>query len=325
MNLLTKNELFSICVQLDLKSFLDFSQTEKRIKQLVYDRDEIWTYLLNKEFPDWRNTGWFPEKDNRTFREMYKLLYCLDILSEDTFQTFSFLELYNMEYMELNECEMETIPRKLEVLPELKHIDFTDNLIHDIHRNVCFLTNLTSLLLYENQIQQIPPEIGNLTNLEHLALMANRLEEIPKEIGNLTNLEFLILHYNAIKELPREIGRLSKLKQLNISYNLLEELPVEIGNLSEMFSLEIGFNDILYFPKPICNLTKLQNLEIRDNYITDIPSLDKCTSLEVLDLTSLDISDYSNLLTIKNLRKIIIREERTIPEQLRHLIEIPED
>ncbi|GAG82288.1 unnamed protein product, partial [marine sediment metagenome] len=54
MEKLEKDQLFLLATELDLPQLLKFCQTNKKINKLVCQRDDIWLYKLNKEFPDYR-------------------------------------------------------------------------------------------------------------------------------------------------------------------------------------------------------------------------------------------------------------------------------
>ncbi len=222
MEKLNKDELFTLSIHLDLSSLFNFSLSNKYIYKNV-SRDQIWIYRLNTDFPDFKKL-----EVDKSFREIYRILYSLIKVKREFIRKENIYELYN-----------------------LKGFSSPLNQLTKISKEIDCLINLETLYLSNNQLTKVPKEIGNLTNLKILSLSNNRLIEIPKEIGNLTNLEILYLSYNYLTEIPKEIGNLANLERLNLSYNRLTEIPKEIDNLMNLKTLELYGNRSIKIPKEI--------------------------------------------------------------------------
>ena len=194
MEHLNANELFSIAIMLDLPDLLTLCKSSKRINQLLCQRNDIWFYKLNIEFPNFK------------IYKTPKLTYELSLLKSQLNYEDSLEELYNTKKLPLNGKKLTSIPKE-----------------------IGNLTNLEELSLYGNNLTSIPKEIGNLTNLLRLTLSMNQLTSIPKELGNLTNLEQIYLQDNELKEIPKKLGNLTKLKVLNLSNPI--EIPKEVENI----------------------------------------------------------------------------------------------
>ena len=162
MDKLTKDELFSIAILLDLPDLLNFCKSDERIDKLVCKKNDIWFHKL-KEFSNWRDFNF-----NKSLQEIYTTLYGLRIvqkfIKEKANQNYSLLELYNLKELWLNNNQLREIPKEL------------GNLV-----------NLKTLSLHNNQLTEIPKELfktGNLLNLKILSLYNNQIKEIPKELEN---------------------------------------------------------------------------------------------------------------------------------------------
>ena len=55
MQRLTKDELFSLAIHLDLADILRLCSTSKYVERNLCLRDSIWNYKLQNEFPDYKN------------------------------------------------------------------------------------------------------------------------------------------------------------------------------------------------------------------------------------------------------------------------------
>ena len=208
MEKLNKDEIFSIALHLDLPDLLNFSCVNKRINKSI--RDELWLYKLESEFVDFRNLNL-----DKTFKEIYILLYYLK-------QKFPTREnIYDIY--------------------ESRNIDLSDQKLKNVSKELCKLTNLTTLHLDCNWLTVIPKEISNLFNLRRLNLSNNMLNVLPKELGDLSNLVYLNLSHNHLKEIPKELGNLINLTILDLSCNRLTFLPEELGELSRLVSLFLDF------------------------------------------------------------------------------------
>ena len=187
MENLPKDVLFRLALELNLPELLKLCATNKRINSLVCERNDIWYYKLNSEFPGYQMLKPTPKDNYRLLYELTQLKQKLD-LKEDIY------ELYKLQELNLMNNEIKGLPKE----------------IGD-------LSNLQTLVLRDNQLKELPKEIGNLSNLQRLYLTNNQIKEFSKEIGNLSNLEVLSL--SGIKELPKEIGNLTNLQQLYLGHD----------------------------------------------------------------------------------------------------------
>ncbi|PWA70836.1 leucine-rich repeat protein [Artemisia annua] len=109
------------------------------------------------------------------------------------------------------------------------------------------------------------------------SLQAGLSGDINNSLLELHQLEHLDLSFNSFSHIPKFIGSLRRLRYLNLSNIALEvsDVPPQLGNLSYLQVLDLSASS-----------HKLKNTEW----------LYKLSSLEYLDLSFLDLSEFTNLL-----------------------------
>lgn len=193
-----------------------------------------------------------------------------------------------------------SIPSELLMLPKIKAVDLSNNLLQgpipanlsrsllklrlshnflngSIPTNVGHLHNLVYFEVDDNRfVGRIPTELKYCKNLHLLNLGQNMLEgPIPKELGGLQSLEILKLDRNRLRgSIPSELSRLSKLYVLNLSVNLLTGmLPPKIFIPSLQY---VNLNDNKLqgpVPSEVLNSGQLLELQLANNNLSgDIPT-----------------------------------------------------
>ena len=290
MEILNKDELYSIAVYLDLEDLFNFCLTCKRIYNLVYMKDHIWNLML-KSF---ENVGEFEAIENfKNSKEKYKTLYLLDKLRNKLHLNESLEKVYSRKRIQSERILLEEIPKELTILKNLKHLFLPKNCITIIDLN---LPNLNTLDLGRNSIRKIPLSITKLQNLKSLTLNQNRITSL-KNITKLSNLKILILNSNLVRCFPKEIANLVNLEQLSLVNNGIKWIPQELCQLKKLRSLNLAFNSISEIPEYFSCLKNLQNFYIYHNQLTVLPDcLRKMTRLERIDITSNKVKDIPDFI-----------------------------
>ena len=208
MEKLTRDELFSLALYLDLPNLLKFCQTSKTIDRNVCKNDNFWIHKIVNEYPQYQND--FKDKNPR---EKYFLIYNLLILKkklnkDNQIITEDIVDLYNRKTLDLSYINLVSIPEQLGNLTNLQTLYLDNNMLTSIPEQLSNLTNLQRLSLPYNKLTSIPEQLGNLTNLQTLILDNNNLTSIPEQLSNLTNLQTLILDNNNLTSIPEEIKRI---------------------------------------------------------------------------------------------------------------------
>src|SRR3970040_1175386 len=108
-------------------------------------------------------------------------------------------QLTNLQYLELRDNKLTTLPAEIGRLTNLQTLTLSDNKLTTLPAEIVRLTNLQYLWLYYNKLTTLPAEIGRLTNLQTLTLSDNKLTTLPAEIIELTNLQYFSLYNNQLK------------------------------------------------------------------------------------------------------------------------------
>ncbi|GLT42425.1 hypothetical protein SLA2020_164250 [Shorea laevis] len=135
---------------------------------------------------------------------------------------------------------VDTIPKEIENLIHLRHINLSGSKIKGLPRSLFELHNLQYLNLDNSEsLENLPDEIGNLINLRHINFSGSKIKGLPGSLCKLHNLRYLILNScEALENLPNGIGKL-----INLIY---------LGTL-HCYSLA-------YYPKSARRLTSLRQL-----------------------------------------------------------------
>ena len=198
-------------------------------------------------------------------------------------------------------------------LSNLEYLNFSDNIIKKIPKQIGMLNNLQTLACSNNHIEQFPKEIEKLVKLKVLDCHNNNIKDLihvsclislqklicghniisilPPEIGKLINLQRLYCYGNQLKKIPSEIGNLVNLQILNCTNNQIDELPREIEKLVNLQELYCTKNKIKKLPLEITKLVNLQEIYCNENLIEELPP----DINNLINLILLDCSD--NLIT----------------------------
>ena len=231
-----------------------------------------------------------------------------------------------------------SLPKEIDQLPWLEHLDLCGTNFCDFPVAVCGLVHLRCLDMdvvhADNRISVLPAEIGRLTCLEHLSLRGHRLTLLPPEIGKLEHLKFLDLTDNQLTSLPLEISKLRQLKNIFLCGNRFTSFPLEICQLTALKNVSFSDNELTSFPPEIGQLNHLEFLDLDYNRIFSLPN----AILELPPRANITIQNNSlSAHVIENLRQTVnapgysgprihfsmareeIGEDRPLPELLGEL------
>ncbi|XP_034475509.1 leucine-rich repeat-containing G-protein coupled receptor 6 [Drosophila innubila] len=152
------------------------------------------------------------------------------------------------------------------------------------------LKNLTALKVFElddNLISSLPEGLSKLTQLQELSMTSNRLRwindtELPR------SMQVLDLRANPLSTITTGAFRgMSKLRKLILSdVRTLRSFPeLEACHALEVLKLDrAGIQEV---PSKLCRQTpRLKSLELKTNSLKNIPNLNSCRDLRLLDLSS---------------------------------------
>lgn len=246
MEILNKDELFTLCLHLDLADLLNFCKTCKKYDKL--DSATTWRGKIRKDFPHFQYENLISELQQKSPREIYILLYTLKV--------------WKLK-MNVNALYLET------------HIVSFEHDIHLIPEHL-HLPNLVTLNLECNQITMIPHNL-NLPRLHNLSLCRNKITHIPTLY--FPKLYNLLLTENLIEEIPNLNS--NTLGTLHLHGNKISIISENL-NLPSLKILDLNRNKISIV-SPNLNLPNLEILRLKQNPITVIRNIQfpKLTQLEI--------------------------------------------
>ena len=251
MDILNKDELFTLSLHLDLADFLNFCKTSRKHEKL--NNEVVWRAKIRKDFPNFKHEDLLLELQHKSLQEIYTLLYTVKVWK---------LEMHvNDFYFKTNIVSFE---HDIDLIPECLH-----------------LPNLKNLTLEYNKITRIPNNL-NLPELRNLSLCRNKITNIPEL--HFPKLHNLSLTENLIHELPNLNS--DSLTTLHLHHNNITSVSEDL-NLPSLRILDLNRNKISTIPSNL-NLPNLEILRLKENPITAICKIQfpKLSQLEIGPLNS---------------------------------------
>lgn len=186
---------------------------------------------------------------------------------------------------------LDVVPIQLN--PNVKHINLTDNKIATVHFTLSFYYQLETLDISSNALESLG--IKNFVaqeNLRKLYLQKNVIKKLSKDtFKGMRQLEVLDLSFNQISEMdPQTFSDLTRLSFLDLTNNSV--ISVESGVFQNLISLEtllFTSNQLLSVPYSdnFEYLRKLRRLDLSGNLIKQIEnnSFQHISSLQTLHLS----------------------------------------
>ena len=257
MDILNKDELFTLSLHLDLVDFFNFCKTSRKHEKL--NNGVVWRAKIRKDFPNFRHEDLLLELQQKSPHEIYILLYTGKVWKYGNVNS-----LYNVNYLYI-EWNVVLLKRDIDIIPERLN-----------------LPKATSLSLSCNNIIRIPDNL-NLPQLYNLCLSNNKITTIPDlyfpQIRN------LILSSNLITNFPNL--NFATLVTLHLADNNITSIPDNL-NLPNLTILDLTRNKITTIPVNL-NLPSLEILRLKDNPITNFYSRIKFPKSRFPRLINLEI------------------------------------
>jgi Leucine-rich repeat (LRR) protein len=167
-------------------------------------------------------------KEYTTLEEALKepeKVFRLNLQNQSLHHLEEFAKFKNLQYLNLRNTHLSSVPQEIITLQNLKVLDLGDNEISLLPKNFDALKNLTELYLDKEK------------NL--------KLEEDLEILSRMKNLKILHLENNGISTLPKNISKLQKIEALYLGDNQLQTIPVEIKELKKLKFLDVHHNPII--------------------------------------------------------------------------------
>ncbi|KAM3734767.1 hypothetical protein ACB098_10G039700 [Castanea mollissima] len=242
-----------------------------------------------------------------------------------------------LKTLNLSKTEIRHLPSNNNSLPNLESLNLSDALSLDKIEDNIFehLRYLRHLELSKTKLQKLP-SLSNLCNLEilnlsgcsslkeivdqsfqhmtclqQLNLSETKIECLPS-LSNLSNLcQLLLRNCVNLKKLP-PLASLSKLEELDLcgARSLKETEAKFLENVVHLRFLNLSGTELkLPLTFNLTNLTNLTQLLLQRCRLSgSCLNLEKCTQLEVLNLSETDIQSLPSLENFSNLRVLNLRD-----------------
>jgi hypothetical protein len=138
------------------------------------------------------------------------------------------LKFVNLEFLDLENNQIQTLPPEIELLTELQELYLFRNKVETLPSNFGNLKKMKVLGIAANQMKLFPMAITSLDKLEILDLSDNQLSTIPAEIAAMRNLRILVLHNNNLTKIPQELYQLKKLEKIYLQFNPIDPKDIEL-------------------------------------------------------------------------------------------------
>jgi structure-specific endonuclease subunit SLX1 len=142
-----------------------------------------------------------------------------------------------LRVLHMPSCRITRIPRVIDMLQQLTHVNLSHNDIEIVPESISSLRFLAHINLSRTEIAELPESVGKMQSLRVLDLShCEKLLGLHETISNLVNLQSLNLegcHYLAV--LPRGMKNLKSLAYLNIlECPLLSQMPRQMNQLTSI-------------------------------------------------------------------------------------------
>lgn len=186
----------------------------------------------NKEYTDFKKALLEPE-----------LVIRLNLSGQNIdFEYLDFKVFKNLEYLNLKNDHLKSIPQSISQLAKLKVLDLSGNDFIVLSDDFYKLTNLEELYLNEEKNINLPitlRQLAKLPNLKSLHLENDNLNSLPREIKSLKKLEFLYLNQNRFIEIPKEIKGLDHLQFIDLKNNKINPTMLLHENINFGFKINL--------------------------------------------------------------------------------------
>ena len=202
-------------------------------------------------------------------------------------QTQNVVELTHVDF---SDNDLATVPRQISLLTKLKVLSLRDNLLSSVPIEISACPVLHTLNLDRNRFQDIVPNICEISQLEVLTISENKIVMLPYNLCNMVSLVMLdlrgnpnlskvseqLLHENLARLMIyiRDIQQGLVYDSIALSRRGLLDFPIEVQHGNgTLKSLCIAYNEITELPMSLGEMTRLTHLDVSNNQIQRLPEV----------------------------------------------------
>ncbi|GIV28703.1 MAG: hypothetical protein KatS3mg027_2517 [Bacteroidia bacterium] len=174
-----------------------------------------------------------------SFCELHNLVYFSSLNNLLNIKC-SFINFPNLQYLEMGNAKMDSIPYSIIACQYLKTFKIYNN--EDtlkIHKNIKYLKKLSEIVIENTPLDSCPKVLFRNSNLKTLVLNKTNTYALPDNLYTAENLETLVVENNPLETIPWNIYRLRKLRVLSFRNTKISKLPDSISELRNLEYLDI--------------------------------------------------------------------------------------
>ena len=148
-------------------------------------------------------------------------------------------------------------PKALFKLKYLEYLDMQENNLVSIPEDIAELQNLTCIDLRLNHISVLPESIAHIPSLKKLYLGNNAFQEIPAVVGKCPALELIDFSNNIVYDGCEHLLKSKSIANIYLKNNGLQSFPFNKIGRNRIKELNLMENNIDNYPTKIKNIEKL--------------------------------------------------------------------
>lgn len=175
-----------------------------------------------------------------SFCELHNLVYFSSLNNPIEHWSCNFMNFPNLQYLEIGNSKIDSIPNSILACQYLKTIKFygNDDTLH-ISKNIKYLKKLSELIIENAVLDSCPKIFFKNPYLKTLVLNQTNTWYLPNNLNTAENLEVLVIENNPISNIPWNIYQLKKLRILSLRNTKISKLPDSISELRNLEYLDI--------------------------------------------------------------------------------------
>lgn len=175
-----------------------------------------------------------------SFCDLHHLVYFSSLNNPIQQWSCSFFNFPNLQYLEIGNGKIDSIPHSIIACQYLKTIKLFSNAdTLKISSNIKYLKKLSDLLIENTVMDSCPYILFKNAHLKTLVLNKTNTWYLPENIGTAENLEVLAIENNPLKNIPWNIYQLKHLRVLSLRNTQITKLPDSISELKNLEYLDI--------------------------------------------------------------------------------------
>lgn len=175
-----------------------------------------------------------------SFCELHNLVYFSSLNNPIEHWMCSFVNFPNLQYLEIGNSKIDSIPNSILACQYLKTIKLFSNAdTFYVSKKIKYLKKLSEIIIENAILDSCPKILFQNPNLKTLVLNHTNTWYLPNNLSTAENLEVLAIENNPISSIPWNIYQLKKIRILSLRNTKISKLPDSISELRNLEYLDI--------------------------------------------------------------------------------------